>query len=186
MFKHRTWLFSTLFILGGIGIWVLVWAKTGETVGYIGRVGSAYDVTWNNYFIMQIVCLIIAPAFLSAGLYITIGNLYPLTIIPADTSAVIVGKANSLLRPIWYVAIFSTFDVAALTIQAIGGAGAAQAEQEGTNPMTSTHIMVPPPRPRAGTPSNSRKPVSQSKPWETLSSPPSQLSSGTGLVAAVG
>jgi hypothetical protein len=55
-----------MFILGGIG----------EAVGYIGRVGSAYDVTLNNYFIMQIVCLIISPAFFSAGLYVTIGNLY--------------------------------------------------------------------------------------------------------------
>jgi hypothetical protein len=50
--------------------------KAGETIGYIGRVGSAYDVTLNNYFIMQICCLIISPAFFSAALYLTIGNLY--------------------------------------------------------------------------------------------------------------
>jgi RTA1 like protein len=48
---------------------------SGETIGYIGRVGSAYDVTLNNYFIMQICCLIISPAFFSAALYLTIGNL---------------------------------------------------------------------------------------------------------------
>ena len=47
----------------------------GEIIGYIGRVGSAYDVTLNNYFIMQICCLIISPAFFSAALYLTIGNL---------------------------------------------------------------------------------------------------------------
>ena len=63
--KYRTWLFSTLLMLGGIG----------ETVGYIGRVGSAYDVTLNMYFIMQVTCLIISPALFSAGLYVTIGNL---------------------------------------------------------------------------------------------------------------
>jgi len=63
--KYRTWLFSTLFMLGGIG----------ETIGYIGRVGSAYDVTLNVYFIMQVTCLIISPALFSAGLYVTIGNL---------------------------------------------------------------------------------------------------------------
>ena|SRR5271168_4722939 len=63
--KYRTWLFSTLFMLGGIG----------ETIGYIGRVGSAYDVTLNMYFIMQVTCLIISPALFSAGLYVTIGNL---------------------------------------------------------------------------------------------------------------
>lgn len=101
-----------------------------ETIGYIGRVGSAYNVTLDNYFIMQICCLIIAPAFFSAGLYLTIGNL-----------AVIVGRANSLLKPMYYIIIFSAFDIAALTIQAIGGAGASKAQQEGTDPTPSTHIM---------------------------------------------
>jgi hypothetical protein len=48
----------------------------GELIGYIGRVGSAYDVLLNNYFLVQIVCLIIAPAFFSAALYVTIGKLY--------------------------------------------------------------------------------------------------------------
>jgi hypothetical protein len=76
--KYRTWFFSALFVLGGIGISTSDDDADllGETVGYIGRVGSAYDVTLNNYFIMQIVCLIISPAFFSAGLYLTIGNLY--------------------------------------------------------------------------------------------------------------
>jgi hypothetical protein len=101
-----------------------------ETIGYIGRVGSAYDVTLNNYFIMQICCLIIAPAFFSAGLYLTIGNL-----------ANIAGRVNSLLKPMFYILIFSTFDLAALIIQAIGGAGASKAEQQGTDPWPATHIM---------------------------------------------
>lgn len=38
--------------------------------------------------------------------------------------------------------IFSTFDLIALVIQAIGGSGAAQAEQKGTSTLTSTHILV--------------------------------------------
>jgi len=48
----------------------------GEIIGYAGRIGSAYDVTLNNYFLMQIVSLVIAPALFSAGLYLTIGNLF--------------------------------------------------------------------------------------------------------------
>jgi hypothetical protein len=48
----------------------------GEVVGYIGRVGSAFDVTYDIYFIIQICCLIFAPAFYSAALYWTIGVLY--------------------------------------------------------------------------------------------------------------
>jgi len=38
--------------------------------------------------------------------------------------------------------IFSTFDIVALVIQAIGGSGAAQGEQNGTSTLNSTHIMV--------------------------------------------
>lgn len=85
--KYRTWFFSTVFVLGGLGIPILplitqlcffdrVYLIVGEMIGYIGRTGSAFDVTLNNYFIMQICCLIISPAFFSAGLYLTIGNLY--------------------------------------------------------------------------------------------------------------
>ena len=52
------------------------------------------------------------------------------------------GKANSLLKPVYYIMIFSSFDLIALVIQAIGGAGASEAEQKGTSTTTSTHIMV--------------------------------------------
>jgi len=49
--------------------------NAGEIIGYVGRVGSAYDVTYDIYFIMQICCLIFAPAFFSAALYLAIGTL---------------------------------------------------------------------------------------------------------------
>src|ERR1700738_4312818 len=42
----------------------------------------------------------------------------------------------------YYIIIFSTFDIIALVVQAIGGAGASQAEQKGTDTKPSTHIMV--------------------------------------------
>ena len=90
---------------------------------------------------MQIVCLIIAPAFFSAGLYLTMGNLYLLSNSKLISSATIVGRANSILKPMWYIMIFSSFDILALVIQAVGGAGAATAEQNGTSTTTSTHIM---------------------------------------------
>ena len=56
--------------------------------------------------------------------------------------AVIVGPINSFLKPMFYIIIFSTFDVLALIIQAIGGAGASQAEVDGTSTIGPTHIMV--------------------------------------------
>ena len=42
----------------------------------------------------------------------------------------------------YYILIFSTFDLISLVIQAVGGAGASQAEQNGTDTTTPTHIMV--------------------------------------------
>jgi RTA1 like protein len=56
--------------------------------------------------------------------------------------AAIVGRANSYLKPMFYIIIFSTCDVIALTIQAIGGSGAAQGEEQGTSTASSTHILV--------------------------------------------
>jgi RTA1 like protein len=43
----------------------------------------------------------------------------------------------------YYVIIFSSFDLVALIIQAIGGAGAAQAQNKGTSTTTWSHVMVP-------------------------------------------
>jgi len=55
---------------------------------------------------------------------------------------IIVGKVNSVLKPMQYIIIFSTFDVVALTVQALGGAKAAKAQADGTSPTTATHLMV--------------------------------------------
>ena len=76
--KYRTWYFTTAIVMGGLGKWIFKFLRLiiGEIVGYIGRVGSAYDVTFDVYFIIQICCLIFAPAFYSAALYWTIGVLY--------------------------------------------------------------------------------------------------------------
>jgi len=57
-------------------------------------------------------------------------------------SAMIVGRANSLLKPMSYIIIFSTFDVVALTVQALGGAEAAKAQEQGTSTVAATHLMV--------------------------------------------
>lgn len=48
----------------------------GETLGYIARALGSNDVTYVDYFLIQIACLVISPALFSAGLYLTIGNMY--------------------------------------------------------------------------------------------------------------
>jgi hypothetical protein len=59
-----------------------------------------------------------------------------------DHRAVIVGRANTHLKPIYYVIIFSSFDIIALIVQADGGTGAARALSEGKTTDGPTHIMV--------------------------------------------
>ena len=59
-----------------------------------------------------------------------------------DSSAIMVGRINSVLKPMHYIIIFSSFDVVALTVQALGGAKAAKAQEDGTSTVTATHLMV--------------------------------------------
>jgi hypothetical protein len=42
----------------------------------------------------------------------------------------------------YYIIIFTSFDITALVVQAIGGNGAAKAQSEGKATDTPTHIMV--------------------------------------------
>jgi len=112
-------------------------------MSYIGRALGSTDVTNVDYFLIQIAGTVISPAFFSAGLYLTIGNLYyPIAFPSKQKSAVIVGKANSLLKPIYYVLIFSSIDVIALAIQSVGGGLASTAMNSGTDAATAGHITV--------------------------------------------
>ena len=59
--KHRTWTYL-------IALW---FGCLGETLGYIGRI-MLWDNAWSeNGFNIQICCLIISPAFITAGVYLT-------------------------------------------------------------------------------------------------------------------
>jgi RTA1 like protein len=111
-------------------------------LGYISRALGARDVTYVNYFLIQIACTVISPAFFSAGLYLTIGNMYGPVATLLNKSAIIAGKANSSLKPIYYILIFSSIDLIALIIQSIGGAQAAVAMKSGTAATAASHITV--------------------------------------------
>jgi hypothetical protein len=47
----------------------------GEAVGYGGRIMMYNDVFDENAFTIQICCLIISPAFISAGIYLTLKHI---------------------------------------------------------------------------------------------------------------
>jgi hypothetical protein len=80
--KYHTWLFSSLYILGGLGISqsALNILILGEILGYVCRALATNDVTFVDYFLIQIACTVISPALFSSGLYLTIGNMYILSV----------------------------------------------------------------------------------------------------------
>ena len=80
---------------------------------------------------MQIICLTIAPAFIAAGLYLTLSRI-----------VITFGPENSRLKPLSYPRIFIPCDVASLLLQAAGGGIASAASNQNKSPDVGDHIMV--------------------------------------------
>ena len=80
---------------------------------------------------MQIVCLTIAPAFLAAGIYLTLSRI-----------VITFGPENSHIKPLSYPRIFIPCDIVSLLLQAIGGGMASVASHQDKSPETGDHIMV--------------------------------------------
>ena len=103
----------------------------GEAVGYVGRI-----IMWDNPydeagFQMQICCLIISPAFLSAGIYLTLKYL-----------VLIFGESWSRIKPAWYTYVFITGDLVSLVLQGVGGGMAASADFGSEEQDNGTDIMI--------------------------------------------
>jgi len=80
---------------------------------------------------MQIVCLTIAPAFLAAGIYLTLSRI-----------VLTFGPQNSRIKPLSYPPIFIPCDVISLLLQAIGGGMASVASHQDKSPAAGDYIMV--------------------------------------------
>ncbi|ABN66877.2 putative transporter or flippase [Scheffersomyces stipitis CBS 6054] len=102
-----------------------------EFIGFLGRVLSFTDMTDSNFFIMQLVCLTIAPAFLMGGIYFLFAQL-----------VAIHGRKFSLLKPMWYSYLFIGCDILSLVIQSAGGAQASYASNNGTDATPGTRVMI--------------------------------------------
>ena len=119
-----------------------------EVVGYAGRLMSwknpfdqvaspsfalvnHTDVRPQNGFLIQIVCLTIAPAFMAAGLYLTLSRIVRTF-----------GPENSRIAPLSYPRIFIPCDIVSLLLQAIGGGMASVASHQDKSPDNGDHIMV--------------------------------------------
>ncbi|KAF0638780.1 hypothetical protein NXS19_008899 [Fusarium pseudograminearum] len=120
--------FAVLFLSAvGIGVWKRTWTYAAtlgaglllETVGYIGRLQMNPNPWKSSAFQTQICCIIIAPTFICAAIYLTLKHV-----------ALALNPALSRFHPRWYPRVFLPADLSCLIIQAIGGGIAAAAKRD--------------------------------------------------------
>jgi hypothetical protein len=120
--RHKTWGYMAAMMLGLVG----------EIIGYIARIllwNNPFDPTGNN-FLIYIVCLTIAPAFLSAALYLCLARI-----------VVVFGEHLSRFRPRTYTIIFCSCDFFSLILQAAGG-GMTSSANTYTDEQTGINVML--------------------------------------------
>lgn len=120
-FRYKTWTYMVALTLGCLT----------EAIGYGGRLIMRDNPFGDTGFIMQICCLIIAPAFNSAAIYLTLKHI-----------TLCFGPEFSLLKPRFYTYIFIAADVIALVLQAIGGAFASTADDQDQQDLGDNLMMA--------------------------------------------
>lgn len=120
--RYKTWTYMIGVSLGCLG----------EALGYIGRIQMHNNPYDNGGFTLQIVLLIFSPAFLAAGIYLTLKHV-----------VIQFGEEWSRLRPAWYTYIFIACDITSLVLQSAGGALAATAKDDDQKTLDAgTDIMI--------------------------------------------
>ncbi|CAH2350796.1 hypothetical protein CLIB1423_02S05380 [[Candida] railenensis] len=109
-------------MIGGFGL---------EFAGFLGRTLSVQNETVEDYWLMQTICLTIAPAFLMGGIYFLFAQL-----------VIVHGRQYSFLKPMWYSYFFIVCDVLSLVVQSIGGGQASVASQNHTDSDPGTYTML--------------------------------------------
>lgn len=116
VFYHQWW------FLGSWGVGLVL-----EIVGYAGRIWYTLNDNSSSAYIMELVCITVAPCFLMAGIYYVLAQLI-----------LIFGNDFSRLKPMQYSLIFIICDVISIFVQAAGGGVS-------DNPSSSTigrYIMI--------------------------------------------
>ncbi|CAK46755.1 hypothetical protein CBS63078_3938 [Aspergillus niger] len=118
--RTRTW-FMIPFFIGGIL----------ETIGYVGRLLSSLESP--NYstgsYAMQSALILIAPAFLAASIYMTLGRIIRM----------VQAEQYSVFRLNWVTKIFVAGDVLSFLMQA---SGAGLMVSNSSDPSTGEHIII--------------------------------------------
>lgn len=119
--RHRCYQF-----LVAVGIGTL-----GEILGYAGRVmlhENPWSKTGNT---IQVVCLILSPSFITAGIYLTIRYLLA-----------VFGSQYSMIKPRLYTWIFIGGDIASILTQVAGGGMAAGANNGSTSAKVGNDLLI--------------------------------------------
>ncbi|OJJ01179.1 hypothetical protein ASPVEDRAFT_40736 [Aspergillus versicolor CBS 583.65] len=120
--KARSWTFGIALAVGSLM----------EMIGYAFRIGMHNNVWNSDAFQKQIVCLILAPSFVAAGIYWSLKHI-----------VLYVGPESSRLRPNLYPWVFIGCDIGSIILQAAGG-GVAGAAGDGKPDLLNTgnSIMI--------------------------------------------
>jgi hypothetical protein len=122
-FRNRTWGFTACFFCGLVL----------EIIGYTGRMLMHYNPFKQTNFMLYLVPLTIAPAFLSAGIYLCLARI----VVLYNSEGIEISR----LKPRTYTLIFVACDFISLLLQAAGGAIASMAETR-TLETTGINIMI--------------------------------------------
>jgi hypothetical protein len=123
--KYKTWGYTVAMILGLVCITILpVLIYTAdrrlqalEIAGYVARIllnGSPFE---NDFFLLYLITLTIAPAFLSAAIYLCLSRI-----------VIVYGEHIAFFKPRTYTIVFCTCDCVSLILQAAGGGIASSAD----------------------------------------------------------
>jgi len=118
---YRAW--GTLIAMG--------WGCTCEIMGYIGRLMMHKNPFNLDGFLIQIICLTIAPAFFSAAIYLCLSRI-----------VLLFGADVSRLSPKMYAYIFISCDIISLALQGAGGGLASIAAQNNTPLGTGDNVQL--------------------------------------------
>ncbi|KAF7873873.1 hypothetical protein EAF04_002545 [Stromatinia cepivora] len=118
--KFKTWGYMVAILLGLIL----------EIIGYIARILIHDSPFENDYFLMYLITLTIAPAFLTAAIYLCLSRI-----------VILYGHEISRFKPGTYTIIFCTCDIISLVLQAAGG-GIASSAKTTTDSDLGKNIML--------------------------------------------
>ncbi|KAF2008814.1 RTA1-domain-containing protein [Aaosphaeria arxii CBS 175.79] len=118
--RNKTWKYMSCLCLGIFG----------EAIGYVGRILLHGNPWIMNNFLVNLICLTISPALITAGIYLCLSRVIT-----------VVGSENSRMKPKMYTWVFVGADLLALVLQALGG-GIAATAKDSKGSKQGTNIMI--------------------------------------------